>query len=101
MISTPIPRPSREADRGSQSIYGAEEKAKPPHLTRAEQDVFEGVERGFTTNHIAKWLGVAESTVKTLLKRIAKKLKPHGDLKGYRLVLWYAGTNKKEEDRAA
>lgn len=58
-------------------------------LTPAEQEVLKTVAKGWDYGRISDWLGIAPCTARTHVKRIARKLPPHGGLRGYTLVLYW------------
>ena len=44
-----------------------------PHVTPRQKEVLLAIEDGCATEEIAERLGIAESTVKTLVRRLARK----------------------------
>lgn len=61
-----------------------------PTLTRAEEEVAEGLANGWSYKQIANWLGVRKATVYVLAGRIACKLDNPNELKPYQLVFQWA-----------
>lgn len=66
-----------------------------PILTRAEEEVAEGMAKGWSCGRIAAWLGIKKKTVYSHILNIANKLGPNPDgIKPYQRVLLWAVRRK-------
>lgn len=71
-----------------------------PVLTRAEEEVAEGLAKGWSYKRIAKWLGIEKGTVYVLAARIAGKLDNPNELKPYQLVYGWARDRYRQQGAA-
>lgn len=73
-----------------------------PILTRAEEEVAEGLAKGWTCKTIAGWLGIKKKTVYAHILNIANKLGPNPeDVKPFQRVVSWASRRPRDSEKGA